>query len=102
MYLHGDKSDVEYTGTPKDTVLAPFLFTLYTASCRNSDISCPLVKFADDTAMVGKISNDDDSIYLDEIERFTDWCDDNYLYLYVLKTCTDFSVTQHLFISKTQ
>ena len=95
--LNGKKSDVAYTntGAPQGTVLAPFLFTLYTASCRNSDISCPLVKFADDTAMVGKISNDDDSIYLDEIERFTDWCNDNYLN--VLKTkelCIDFRKVQ--------
>ncbi|XP_077980265.1 uncharacterized protein LOC144435552 [Glandiceps talaboti] len=47
--------------------------------------------------MVGKISNADDSIYLDEIERFTDWCDDNYLYLNVVKTkelCIDFKKVQ--------
>ena len=30
-------------------VLAPFLFALYTADCRSTDESCPVVKFADDT-----------------------------------------------------
>ena len=37
-------------------VLAPFLFSLYTVECRSTDESCPLVKFADDTELVGKIS----------------------------------------------
>ena len=37
------------TGAPQDTVLAPFLFVLYTVDCRSTDESCPLVEFADDT-----------------------------------------------------
>ncbi|WP_419641928.1 RNA-directed DNA polymerase, partial [Thiolapillus sp.] len=50
------------TGAPQGTVLAPFLFSLYTADCRSTDESCPLVKFADDTELVGKISNDEDAL----------------------------------------
>ena len=42
------------TGVPQGTVLAPFLFSLYTADCRSTDESCPLVKFADDTELAGK------------------------------------------------
>ena len=49
-------------GAPQGTVLAPFLFSLYTADCRNTDESCPLAKFADDTELVGKISNDEDTL----------------------------------------
>ena len=49
------------TGVPQGTVLAPFLFALYTADCRSTNESCPLVKFADDTELVGKISNDEDA-----------------------------------------
>ena len=81
------------TGVPQGTVLAPFLFALYTADCRSTDESCPLVKFADDTELVGKISNDEDAKYYKQIENFVNWCDKNYLYLKVSKTkemCIDF------------
>ena len=85
------------TGEPQGTVLAPFLFALYTADCRRTDVSCPVVKFADDTELVGKISNDEDAIYHKQIEDFVNWCDKNYLYLNVSKTedmCTDFRKNQ--------
>ena len=81
------------TGAPQGTVLAPFLFALYTADYRSTDESCPLVKFADDTELVGKISIDEDAIYHKQIQNFVNWCDKNYLYLNVSKTkemCTDF------------
>ena len=74
------------TGTPQGTVLAPFLFALYTGDCRITDESCPVVKFADDTELVGKISNDEDAIYHKQIENFVNWCDKNYLLLNVSKT----------------
>ena len=74
------------TGAPQGTVLAPFLFVLYTADCRSTDESCPLVKFADDTELVGKICNDEDAIYHKQTENLVNWCDRNYLYLNVSTT----------------
>ena len=32
--------------------------------------SCPLVKFADDTELVGKISNDENALYHKQTENF--------------------------------
>ena len=53
--------------------------------------------FADDTELVGKISNDKDALYHKQIEKFVNWCDRNYLYLNVYKTkemCIDFRKNQ--------
>ena len=58
---------------------------LYTANCRSTDESCPLVKFADDTELVGKTSNDEDALYHKQTENFVNWCDKNYLHLNVPK-----------------
>ena len=58
------------TGAPQGAVLAPFLFSLYTADCRNTDEWYPLVKFVDDTELVGKISNDEGALYHKQTENF--------------------------------
>ncbi len=53
----------------------------------SSHSSTSIVKFADDTVVLGLISNnDEDEAYLDEVERLTSWCQDNCLSLNVSKT----------------
>jgi hypothetical protein len=44
-----------------------------------------LIKYADDTALVSKCTNDD-IIYRREVEKFVKWCSDNFLELNVKKT----------------
>ena len=88
---------VTNTGAPHGTVLSPFLFTLYTADCRVSQDDCAIDKYADDTVLIGKITDDDDSHYGQELGRFVDWCDRNRLKLNVSKTkemVTDFKKKQ--------
>ena len=81
-------SDVIFTntGAPQGTVISPFLFSLYTAQCRATSKSCIIDKYADDTALVGLITKDDDSAYLREVCSFVDWCASNFLELNVSKT----------------
>ena len=44
------------TGAPQGTVLAPFLFTLYTLDLRYNSESCHIQKYFDDTAVVACVS----------------------------------------------
>ncbi|KAI4895107.1 hypothetical protein NFI96_009396 [Prochilodus magdalenae] len=57
--MQGCVSDVAMcsTGAPQGTVLAPFLFNIYTSDFRYNSGTCHLQKFSDDTAIVGCIRN---------------------------------------------
>ena len=83
----GERSDIIHTntGAPQGCVLSPNLFTLYTSDCRTENKVCQLFKYADDTALVARCINDDRA-YRCEVERFTTWCNDNFLELNVSKT----------------
>ncbi len=52
----------------------------------SSHSSTSIIKFADDTVVLGLISNNDETTYLNEVERLTSWCQDNCLSLNVSKT----------------
>ncbi len=73
-------------GAPQGCVLSPLLYSLYTHDCVSSHSSTYIIKFADDTEVLGLISNNDETAYLDEVERLTSWCQDNCLSLNVSKT----------------
>ncbi len=67
-------------GAPQGCVLSPLLYSLYTHDCVSSHYTS-IVKFADDTVVLGLISNNDETAYLDEVEIITSWCQDNCLSL---------------------
>ena len=79
-------SQIISTGSPQGCVLSPLLFSLYTNSCTSSHQSVKLLKFADDTTLIGLISGGDESAYRWEIDHLVTWCSQNNLELNTLKT----------------
>ncbi|KAK3510725.1 hypothetical protein QTP70_015979 [Hemibagrus guttatus] len=67
-------------------VLSPLLFTLLTHDCAAMHSSNHIVKFTDDTTVVGLISKNDESAYREEVQQLTAWCKANSLSLNVDKT----------------
>ena len=66
---------------------SPVLFTLCTNDCRSEIASInPILKFADDTAVLGLIKNKNEISYRSEVSKFVQWCNTNYLQLNVNKT----------------
>ncbi len=74
------------TGAPQGCVLSPLLFTLLTHDCTAKFSSNHIIKFADDTTVVGLISNNDETHYREEVAQLTEWCGANNLSLNVEKT----------------
>ena len=87
------------TGGPQGCVLSAFLFIIYTNDMSSKDASVKIIKYADDTVVIGMISENDETEYRDSIEYVSNWCAENYLDLNVTKTkemITDFRRKQNV------
>ena len=74
------------TGAPQGCVLSAILFIIYTNELRSRFRNCLLIKYADDTVIVGLISNNDESEYNEQISEVVQWCKVHHLLLNAAKT----------------
>jgi hypothetical protein len=72
------------TEAPQGYVLNPLLYSLFTHDCTARHNSNTIIKFADDTTVVGLIN--DDTAYREEVKDLAVWCQDKNLSLNVIKT----------------
>lgn len=68
------------TGEPRGCVLSSFLYSLSTHDCRPVHRSNIIIKFRDDTTVIGVISNNDEAAYREDVQHLTRWCADNNLF----------------------
>ena len=74
------------TGAPQGCVLSPSFYTIFTFDCEALDENSLIVKFADDTTEAGLITNDNESLYFEQVHALTEWCKVNNLDLNIPKT----------------
>ena len=67
-------------------MLSPLLYSLFTHDCVAKHDSNPIIMFADDTTVVGLITDNDETAYREEVRDQAVWCQDNNLSFNVSKT----------------
>ena len=67
-------------------MLSPLLYSLFTHDCVATHASNSIVKFADDTTVIGLSTNTDETAYMEEGRTLGVWCQENNLSLNVNQT----------------
>ncbi|KAI3364863.1 hypothetical protein L3Q82_001045 [Scortum barcoo] len=55
-------------------VPSPLLYSLFTHDCVAIHSSNTIIKFADDTTIIGLITSDNETAYREEVRALTSWC----------------------------
>jgi hypothetical protein len=74
------------TVAPQGCLLSPLLYSLFTHDCVATHASNTIIKFADDTTVIGLIISNDKTAYREEVRALAEWCQENNLSLNVTKT----------------
>ena len=74
------------TGAPQGCVLSPIPYSLFTYDCVTMHASNSIIKFANDTTVMGLITNHDEKAYREEMRALGVWCQENNLSINVNKT----------------
>ena len=67
-------------------MLSPLLYSLFTHDCSARHDSNTIIKFDNDTTVVGLITDNNETAYRGEVRDLAVWCQDNNLSLNVIKT----------------
>ena len=74
------------TRAPQGCVLCPHLYSLFTQDVMAMHDSNTIIKFANDTRVVGLITDNNETSYREEVRDLAVWCRNNNLYLNLIKT----------------
>ena len=61
------------TGAPHGCVLRPLLHSLFTHGCVSTHDSNTIIKFADNTTVVGLITDNDETAYSEDVRDLAVW-----------------------------
>lgn len=78
---HLSSSRTLSTGSAQSCALSPLLYSLYTHDCSPAYPGNTIIKFADDTTVIGLITGGDETNYRNEVLKLTEWCSGDNLLL---------------------
>ena len=70
---------IRNTWAPQGCMLSPLLYSLFTHACTARHDSNTIITFADNTTVLCLITNNDETVYREEVRDLAVWCQDNNL-----------------------